>query len=540
MLKAHTDHQGPPKVRLVVRAWFRLRIHVHAFAHAPRRYLIASWWRLLGKRIRARIQLQSLLGTSPLVYRLWLHHEPRTEADATAACAPAIVALIYDADKTVSEVLQETLSSLAAEEIKAVIVDDDTFRAADAIDWDVRPWLMPIAAGDVLARGAGDAYRRSAVQGARVVYADDDLVDKRGRRHAPHFKPRWNSELFRHFDYLTGTCILRASVQELTAQSGENWAGRLVASIAKAGEVNISHIPRVLHHRSIRSKPNVPSPVEIRGIDWPLVSVIIPTRNRVDLLETCVEGLERTDYPDMEVIIVDNGSDDPKTLAYLKRLDPACYKVIRDSGPFNFSALNNRAVREARGDLLCLLNNDIEVLDPDWLRIMAVQALRPNVGAVGAQLLYPDGRIQHAGVVTGICGGVAHAHRLLRPEDEGYFRRHALPQFVSAVTAACLVMQRTCFEAVGGFDEANFAVAYNDVDLCLRLNEQGWQSFYEPRATLIHHESVSRGFDRDPVGAARLAREFAALQAAWGTRDTVDPYHHPQLSRFSESFVVKL
>jgi GT2 family glycosyltransferase len=180
------------------------------------------------------------------------------------------------------------------------------------------------------------------------------------------------------------------------------------------------------------------------------------------------------------------------------------------------------------------------VIEPGWLKIMAVQAMREDVGAVGAQLLYPDGRIQHAGVVLGVGGAAAHAHRLLYPEDEGYFRRHALPQFVSAVTAACLVVQRERFMAVNGLDETNFAVAFNDVDLCMRLNQQGWQSFYEPRAKLVHHESVSRGLDRDPKGAARLAEELAALKAAWNTDQRVDPFHHPQLGRFSERFVVRL
>ena len=195
---------------------------------------------------------------------------------------------------------------------------------------------------------------------------------------------------------------------------------------------------------------------------------------------------------------------------------------------------------EARGKLLCLLNNDIEVMAPDWLEIMATQALRTDVGAVGAQLLYPDGRIQHAGVVIGVGNAAGHAHRFVHPSDKGYFRRHALPQFTSAVTAACLVVARDRFLAVGGLDERNFVVAYNDVDLCLRLNQRGWQSLYEPRAVLVHHESVSRGHDLDPVGATRFANELAALKRIWHTDQIVDPYHHPQLSRAAEQFSIAL
>lgn len=272
----------------------------------------------------------------------------------------------------------------------------------------------------------------------------------------------------------------------------------------------------------------------------PKVSVVVPTRNRVDLLRTCLEGVARTRYPEIEIIVVDNDSDDPSTLAYLEELDSARVRVLRHPGAFNYSTINNRAAAVAQGTLLCLLNNDIEVISPDWLAIMATQALRDDVGAVGAQLLYPDGRIQHAGVVVGVGNAAGHAHRFVRPEAAGYFRRHALPQFTSAVTGACLVVSRNKFESVGGLDEHNFPVAYNDVDLCLRLNQRGWQSFYEPRAVLIHHESVSRGDDRDPVGAARFAGELAALKRIWKTDTIVDPFHHPQLSRASEQFAVAL
>ena len=169
------------------------------------------------------------------------------------------------------------------------------------------------------------------------------------------------------------------------------------------------------------------------------------------------------------------------------------------------------------GDLLCFLNNDVEMVDDDWLSMMVRQALRPEIGAVGARLLYPDRTIQHAGVYMGIGGGAGHGHRFLRDDDAGYFERARLPQQVSAVTAACLVVKREKFLAVGGFDEVDFPVAFNDVDLCLKLNERGWQSFYEPRATLIHHESKSRGSDRARPNKARFAGELAALKRKWQT-----------------------
>jgi GT2 family glycosyltransferase len=534
-----------------------LAVHFDAARGTPVAWLTALWWRLLGKKVRARAQLAPLLGNSRHAYRLWLRNEESPQEEPWGeqpGAGPTIVALVAQEPG-----FEATLSSLHGHGVTAWVIGapglETPADVAARIDWSAAPWLLPLAAGDVVAPGAAAAYR-AAVQMAEVeqakvgiIYADDDLIDARGRRTSVHFKPAWNAELSRHFDYLTGACILRSGADALAAAHGPDWAAQLVngriAAIGKGEEAPL-RIARVLHHRRSRPTPKVPARpagLDQRAVPLPKVTVIVPTRNRLDLLSTCIDGLARTEYPDLEVVVVDNGSDDPATLDYLAALDPARHRVLRDTGPFNFSALNNRAARQARGDLLCLLNNDIEVLTPDWLAIMAQQALRPEVGAVGARLLYPNGRIQHAGVVLGICGGAAHAHRMLRPDCEGYFRRHALPQFVSAVTAACLVVRRESFEAVGGLDEENFAVAFNDVDLCLRLNERGWQSLYEPRATLVHHESVSRGLDRDPVGAARFAGELAALKARWGTGDMdsqVDPFHHPHLSRYSERFVLRL
>jgi GT2 family glycosyltransferase len=402
-------------------------------------------------------------------------------------------------------------------------------------------------AGDRLHAGSAALYQAAIDALApgsdtRLIYADDDLAGPRGRRIAPHFKPQWNAELFRHSDYISGAALLRADGADMRSVAGaQDWVRRLttLAAARSGGRGHAQHLPYILHQRAARPAPALAPPPEHAG-DWPGVSVIVPTRNRVDLLHTCIAGLRATDYPDLHVIIVDNDSDDPATLAFLAELDPATFTVLRHPGPFNYSAINNRAAAQARGRFLCLLNNDIEMLQPDWLKLMVAQAMREDVGAVGAQLLYPDGRIQHAGVVTGVGNAAGHAHRFVMPEAEGYFHRHALPQFTSAVTAACLVVARDRFLAVGGLDEQRFAVAFNDVDLCLRLNQRGWQSFYEPRARLIHHESVSRGFDRDPVGARRFAGELAALQERWGTDHSVDPFHHPKLSRASETFVFAL
>lgn len=536
---------GPRWRRVTLtRVWLMLSICFAAFAASPAAFFGAAWWRLCGKRLRARSRFAPLLGAAPEAYRLWIERFEITPVSSAAdVSVPTIVVAV---DLTAgADGLDETLRSLTTEGVTALIVDpragSTLTDAARSIDWTAETWLMPLTAGDVLASGAVTAYRAAIVQAqGRIIYADDDLIDREGRRTSPHFKPDWNSELFRHFDFLSSSCIIQVEERTFEDLGGAgDWARELVASALNEGAP--LHLRQVLHHRRIRQRPHVPAvPARTSADDLPSISVIVPTRNRVDLLANCLAGVAEVEYPDVEVIVVDNDSDDADALAFLERLNQTHCRVLRHVGPFNFSAINNRAAAGARGHLLCLLNNDVEMIERDWLATMVTNALRPDVGAVGARLLYPDGRVQHAGVVLGIGGAAAHAHRLLRPEDEGYFRRHNLPQFVSAVTAACLVVQRDRFLAVGGFDEREFAVAFNDVDLCMRLNQRGWQAFYEPRATLIHHESVSRGLDRDPVGARRFAGELAALRRNWGTDRLVDPFHHPELSPFSERFVIRL
>lgn len=528
----------------IANAWLIASIHFDAFRAGPGAYMTAAKWWLLRKRVRARGQLAPLLSQSDKAYSYWcLRSGQEYHAHSPHGETPSIIALVA-AESGRPDELDATLKSLVDEGLRAITVSDpraaDLATAALEIDWRDETWLLPMRAGDRLAPGAASAYRKAmSVTAAAVLYADDDLLDERGVRAAPHFKPDWNSELFRHFDYLTGSCIARAGKDELDAVVGHSdWAAMLVEHAVQREGAH--HLREMLHHRSERPTPPIaPAPATI-STQLPPVSIIVPTRNRLDLLRTCLEGVASTNYPEVEVIVVDNDSDDPGTLAFLATQDPSRVRVLHHPGPFNYSTINNRAAAAARGQLLCLLNNDIEVIGQDWLAILATQALRSEVGAVGPQLLYPDGRIQHAGVVIGVGNAAGHAHRFVLPDAEAYFRRHALPQFTAAVTGACLVVARDRFLAVGGLDEANFPVAFNDVDLCLRLNQRGWHSFYDPRAVLIHHESVSRGLDLDPVGAARFAGELAALKRIWRTDRIVDPYHHPNLSRASEQFVLAL
>lgn len=530
--------------RHIADVWLTVSVHLDAFRAEPRAYLIAVKWRVKRKRLRAQAQFARLMSISPKAYMLWaIREENNRRVPSPPDLSKPIFVFVNVTGNPSPEAVKSTMDSIRGEGLRAFEIGSaQTPTVGDAIaaiQWTDQMWILPVEAGDTIAPGAASAYRE-AMNGysGRLIYADDDVLEGR-RRSKPYFKPDWNSELFEHWDFLAGACILRASQCDLEAVScQQNWQRNLVAAVVREG--GALHLRQMLHHRRRRPRQIPPArPLKI-GSDLPPVSVIVPTRNRVDLLRTCLGGLATATYPDVEVIVMDNGSDDPETLAYLAALDTARHRVVKHDGPFNYSAINNHGVELARGHLICLLNNDIETMDTHWLSILATQALRPEVGAVGARLLYPDGRIQHAGVVIGVGNAAGHAHRFLRPDEEGYFHRHSLPQFTMAVTAACLMVERDKFMAAGGLNEVDFPVAFNDVDFCLRLNELGWQSLYEPRATLIHHESVSRGLDIDPVGAARFASELAALKRIWRTDKRVDPYHHPHLSRASEQFVVLL
>lgn len=536
------SHPPSNYVRRVPAVWLTIRVHLAAFLRFPSRYLTAAKWWVLRKRVRARGHFAPLLGHSPSAYALWMLSEDRCDGPLDDDAAQLQIAALVMAGAAGAP-LDATLHSLGKVGIAPFVITRPApaALALPAESHNVR-WWMTLRAGDLVAGNTRSTYQAAigrAGPGCTVIYADDDELDERGRRKDPYFKPQWNAELQRHHDILTGACIVRADPGDLAeAVQHDDWDARLVAAAAARGTV--LHVPAVLHHRRSRPQPPAQAKPLMLAPSLPLVSVIIPTRNRVDLLRTCINGLRATAYPAIEIIVADNDSDDPETLDYLVDLAAEGHVVLRQPGAFNYSAINNSAVSVARGELICLLNNDIEVLSPDWLAIMATQAMRPEVGAVGAQLRYPDGRIQHAGVVIGVGNAAGHAHRFMAPDAKGYFRRHALPQFASAVTAACLVVRRDRFLAVGGLDEHNFAVAFNDVDLCMKLNARGWQSLYEPRAVLVHHESISRGFDTDPVGAARFAGELAALQRIWRTDLRVDPYHHPGLTRASEQFALDL
>jgi len=365
-----------------------------------------------------------------------------------------------------------------------------------------------------------------AVGGFRVGFEgsqDHDLVLRCSRQLSPE-RIRHIPKVLYHWRAIPGSTALRREAKDYAGEAG-----------ARAVQEHVRHESQTarveeLEHGHYRVRWPLPDPV-------PRVSLIVPTRDRPELLRGCVESLlSRTDYPDFELLLVDNGSREPEALALLAEYERrGRVRVLRDDSPFNYSSLNNRAAREATGSVLALVNNDIEVITPDWLLEMVGQAMRPGVGAVGAMLLYPDETIQHAGVVLGLGGIANHAWAGEPAGIGGHGGRARVAQAMSAVTGACLVVRKALYLQVGGLDE-HLQVAFNDIDFCLRLGEAGYRCVWTPFARLYHHESATRGADADGEKRTRFLREIALMQERWGTRLERDPAYNPNFTLTGPSF----
>jgi GT2 family glycosyltransferase len=271
----------------------------------------------------------------------------------------------------------------------------------------------------------------------------------------------------------------------------------------------------------------------------PKVSIIIPTRDRLDLIRVALNGLiHRTRYSNVEIIVVDNGSEERETLDHLQALERrGDIAVLRDGGPFNFSRLSNRGAASASGEILLFLNNDVDVIHEDWLDEIVSHVLRPEIGAVGVMLYYENNTIQHAGVILGVGSVAGHAFRGHPRAMPTAFHRSGLTRNLSAVTGACLAVRRGIFEEVGGFDEVNLPVAYNDVDLCLRIRAMGYRILWTPFAELYHRESASRGIDVSDADVQRSMGETRYMLGQWGAELASDPFFNPNLA-LTEDFEV--
>jgi GT2 family glycosyltransferase len=320
--------------------------------------------------------------------------------------------------------------------------------------------------------------------------------------------------------------------------------GLLTPQAVMPGAQGVAHtVQQHLMRRAMASialpHPNLRGACRVRHTlpnPMPSVGIVIPTRDNVGVLSVCLDTLlELSTYPNIKVVLVDNGSSHPETLQYLESISNPRVKVIRDDAPFNFSRLVNKGAAAVDGEILCLLNNDMQITQPDWLEEMVGWAVQEGVAAVGARLWYGEGQLQHGGIVLGIQGIAGHAHKFLTRGESGYMNRAELHQTMSAVTGACMVVRRSVFEELGGFDEA-LGVAYNDVDFCLRASNAGYRNVWTPHAEMIHHESISRGFEDSPEKQTRFQREAALMHERWGAKLVNDPFYSPNLTLEHEDF----
>ncbi|MBN3769119.1 glycosyltransferase family 2 protein [Burkholderia sp. Se-20378] len=442
-------------------------------------------------------------------------------------------------------------------------------------------WIALLDQDDLLAEEAlfwvVEAINRN--RDVRLIYSDEDKIDESGQRFEPYFKSDWNPDLFlsqnmfSHLGVYWASLIREIGGFRLGVEGSQDY-DLVLRCIEKIDDRQIYHIPRVLYHWRVHSKSTAYSAdvkpyavlageralndhfVRTRKMavatvdkcgyrvryslpdDSPLVSIIIPSRNARKLLNACIGSIiKKTAYDNYEIIVVDNGSDESATVNFLRSLERnPRIRIHRDGRPFNFSQLNNEAVKIARGSIICLLNDDVEVITSDWLGEMVSHALRPEVGAVGAKLLYPDDTVQHGGIVLGTDGVAGHAHRFEKRESGGYCGRAALIQCFSAVTGACLVVRKSVYESVGGLNERELAVSGNDVDFCLRAYKAGYRNIWTPYAELYHYESASRGSDESATNRPRAQKEATYMKDTWADMIENDPFYNPNLTLDDEGF----
>ena len=421
---------------------------------------------------------------------------------------------------------------------------------------------------------------------ANIIYSDEDKMSAEGVRFGPHFKTDWNPDLLYTMNYISHLGTYRRSLLEEIGGFREGYEGSqdfdlCLRAIQLCEEHTIHHIPRVLYHwrvipgstaesldnksyaveasiKALRDYFDTHNPgVTIKHgklpntfrIVWPLpdqvpsVDIIIPTRNGYRLIKRCIESIRSsTDYANYSITIIDNQSDDATTLDYLDTLqNDNVIRILRYDAPFNYSAMNNMAANQSSADILLFLNNDTEITNKSWMNEMVSHAIRPEVGAVGASLYYPNNTLQHGGIALGVgpAGIAGYLFQHLPEEDPGYYGRAIVANAVTAVTAACMAIERKKFLEVEGFNDEELAVAYNDVDLCLRLREQNYRIMWTPYARIIHYESATRGQDIEDDGKQkRLNKEAFYMQKKWKAALASDAYYNPNLENATCSFAL--
>jgi GT2 family glycosyltransferase len=581
-----TNRRGPFSFRLDgIQSLSRSQILLAALRRDPLRALRAVGLGLINERPEAEYDLMQALGTEPLdAYADWLAvrsrpldpsdlDRPRTDwtrgpavhltmalDGATAAAVDATVRSLR-AQAYPRWSLQAVVTSQAPQalidhyqehmrtEPRCLLVRPERDAHDASSTANANDWIGVIDAGDVLQAHALAVLIEMAGQNPHwsIVYADEDAAGQDGRPRNPRLKPDYSPELQFTTGYIGRPLFLRAGLLQTTGprliELPASEAEVLVRCLQSTDVRSVGHVRRLLYRRAADRAASAPptvlrspqQPQAAQAPDRPSVAIIIPTRNRAALLRDCLDGLvHRTDYPHLHIIIVDNGSNEADALALLEGLrGKPRYAVLERAGAFNFSALCNDGAAIAAARVLVFLNNDVTMPRPDWLEPLVRWAVRPDIGAVGAKLLFPDGRLQHAGAVLGLHGHAGHPYHGAAGDERGYLGELRHPHAVAAVMGACLAVERWKFNAVGGFDAQNLPVLLNDTDLCLRLAARGWKTIWTPESVLCHWQSGTRGHDHIRSERNRKDREFFMQRWAHVVRD--DPYFHPALSLLSHA-----
>ena len=532
------------KLGIVEQRWLMARRVIGMWLHQPaarRRMAGLRWWKPfvdLAAQYRACGKLRAY--SKSVEYPEWIERfDGLTDIDrrrirrriAAMKPRPHFSVVICGEDAAARA---RTEASLGAQLYRgfAVVEPYGPFRPAQ--------YVCVLRAGDQLSEHAL-YWMAETLRGRDIAFAcaDEDAIDEAGERGAPRFKPDWSPEHLRSLNYVGRWAVIRGrelaaagGLGALAAQDDGHELNLRVTRLLKGEQ--IAHVPAVLYHRAT----SYPAPRPLARARHalpakpPLVSIIVPTRDNAHLLRGCIGSVQsKSTYRAHEIIVVDNQSREPAALEYLRALEQSGeVRVLRFERAFNYSAINNLAARHARGEVLVLLNNDTEVITPDWMEEMLGHLYQEGVGVVGAKLLFGDGRVQHAGDAVGPGGCADHLHAGIPADAGGYCDRALVAHEVSAVTGACLMTFAKLYTRLGGFDARNVPIAFSDVDFCLRVQNLGYRVVFTPHARLYHYESATRGKD---LTAAQRARTDAAannMRRRWGRRVRHDPFYNPNLS----------
>lgn len=508
----------------------------------------------------------------------------RTKTDDSALCRSVRSMQVQQHPYWTLSILQHTGNASAA--LTQLLQSDQRLQQVQTPEIAAEHYLILLQEGDELASNALPELAKALNESnAQIVYSDHDLLNEDLIRVAPRFKPKWSPDFLMHQNYFGLAFCLHASLLQKCVNETNWWQQHHYVLLLKAvlnilpanREKEIKHVPQVLFHQAMKNQKQGYSDITVKRLyelyhqlsaqngeqllkitrsktadifhlhyaipqPWPLVSLVIPTRDALDITRTCVNSiLLLTQYPHYEIIIVDNQSTEPETLTWFNQINQQeKVKVIQYNKPFNYSAINNFAVQHAKGSIIGLINNDTEIINKSWLTEMLQHACRPEIGCVGAKLYYFDNTIQHAGVILGLWGVAGHAHKNLQRYEKGHQSRLASVHNLSAVTAACLLVKKAIYEKVGGLDEHQLTIAFNDVDFCLKVQQAGYRNLWTPNAELYHYESKSRGKEDTPQKKAREQGEISYMKKKWAALIAADPYYNPNLTRLREDFSINI